>query len=576
MTDRVYPSLDANASSRTTARTIQFAGGSDGWVVPAADDPGNLATDDPDIDETALNAFAATTSATSHDVTIDPGAALVGGAWLARDVSTTVTLAASTADQTVYAGWDVSKSHQVIVGLASAFNADDPTVPLFEFDTDSTTVTATNDIRKLRQSFGIDYLQTTEPIYYEGKTWLDPDSGVFYAGYDSGGGGDYHPIPPVRVLNEASTFAESTVTLTHNGTKVSNESIALSPGELHLINQFDVSSEASGPNGMAWNNDGTKMYIADTSNDSVYEYNLSTAYDTSTASYSQSFDISTEGNNPQGITFDGTGAQMFIIGSSSDSVHEYELSTTYDISTATFNRSLDVSGQDTAPTGMAWNGDGTKMYVVGVSNDNVYEYTASTAYDIGTVSYSQAFSVGTEDGSPKDITWNGDGTKMYITGGNNDTIYQYALSTAYDVSTASLSQSASVNGWDPEEATWNGDGTKMYVVGDGSDDIYEYRADVAYDVNPPAFTSGDALIEWPTESDIESWDLATFQRTLDTETVTVDVEDSAGNVLFSDISQNFDISTVDTTKNVALRANLSRADTANNPTLDYAARRYVR
>jgi hypothetical protein len=77
-------------------------------------------------------------------------------------------------------------------------------------------------------------------------------------------------------------------------------------------------------------------------------------------------------------------------------------------------------------------------------------------------------------------------------------------------------------------------------------------------------------------SDIDSWDLATFQRTLDNETVTVDVEDSNGNVLKSDISKDTDISDIATSTDVQLRANLSRNDTSNNPTLDYVARRFTR
>lgn len=89
-------------------------------------------------------------------------------------------------------------------------------------------------------------------------------------------------------------------------------------------------------------------------------------------------------------------------------------------------------------------------------------------------------------------------------------------------------------------------------------------------------TSGSVTVDWAGPTDIASWDLATFQRTLAGETVTIDVEDSAGTVLFSDIPQNFDISTVATSTDVRLVANLSRANTANNPTFDYAARRWMR
>jgi hypothetical protein len=91
-------------------------------------------------------------------------------------------------------------------------------------------------------------------------------------------------------------------------------------------------------------------------------------------------------------------------------------------------------------------------------------------------------------------------------------------------------------------------------------------------------TSGDALVSFDSgvPSDIISYDLATFQRTLNNGSITIDVEDSNGNVLFSDISQNFDISGVNSSKDVQLRANLSRSSTADNPTVDFLARRFTR
>jgi hypothetical protein len=95
--------------------------------------------------------------------------------------------------------------------------------------------------------------------------------------------------------------------------------------------------------------------------------------------------------------------------------------------------------------------------------------------------------------------------------------------------------------------------------------------------NRPDSASGNALIEWDkgVPTDIFAWDVATFTRTLDGETVTVDVEDGQGNVLLSDIDRNTDISSVAANTNVKLRVNLSRNDTANNPTLDSAYRSWL-
>ncbi len=107
--------------------------------------------DDPEGDLTsgALNAFAESHSSSSFDVTIDTGEALVGGAWLARDAATTVTLDSSTTGQTVYVGWGDSQTDTVIIGKSSAFGANDEKNPIWTFDTDGSGVTAATDERNL-------------------------------------------------------------------------------------------------------------------------------------------------------------------------------------------------------------------------------------------------------------------------------------------------------------------------------------------------------------------------------------------------------------------------------------------
>ena len=53
------------------------------------------------------------------------------------------------------------------------------------------------------------------------------------------------------------------------------------------------------PQGIAFNNDGTKMFIIGSSGDDVNEYNLSTAFDVSTASYTTEFFSASQDTNPK-------------------------------------------------------------------------------------------------------------------------------------------------------------------------------------------------------------------------------------------------------------------------------------
>ena len=108
---------------------------------------------------------------------------------------------------------------------------------------------------------------------------------------------------------------------------------------------------------------------------------------------------------------------MYVIGDSGVAyVNEYALSTAFDIYTATYVQNFLVAIQVSAPTGIAFNNDGTKMYVIGDSGDGVNEYALSTAFDISTATFVQIFSVAIQESAPTGIAFNNDGTKMYVIG----------------------------------------------------------------------------------------------------------------------------------------------------------------
>ena len=259
---------------------------------------------------------------------------------------------------------------------------------------------------------------------------------------------------------------------------------------------FSLLSENSPPRGIAFNNDGTKMYSCSSGTDTVVEYDLSTAFDISTASYnSVSFSLSSTATVSQGLAFNDVGTKMYVVGNSTDKIFEYNLSTAFDLSTASYNSvNLSVSSQDTNPFGIRFKPDGTSLYMVGGTNDTVFQYTLTTAFDLSTASYaSKSFSVSSQETTPEGIAFNSIGTKMYVVGGAGDDINQYSLSTAYDVSTASfdsLTFSVSAQDTAPRDITFNADGTKIYVVGGVADSVYQYSTSEAITI------TWDADIEW--------------------------------------------------------------------------------
>jgi len=250
---------------------------------------------------------------------------------------------------------------------------------------------------------------------------------------------------------------------------------------------FSISAQDTNPHGIFFKPDGLKMYILGFDGDDINEYSLSTAWDITTASFVQSFSVSTQEATPLSFFFKPDGTKMYVTGYTGDDVNEYNLSTAWDVSTASFVQNFSVATQETVPEGLSFKSDGTKMYVLGSTSDSIHEYNLSTAWDVSTASYVQGFSVATQDTNPTDLFFKSDGLKFYIIGFNGDDINEYSLSTAWDVSTASYAQNFSFASEDttPRDVFFKSDGTKMYMVGGTGDAVYQYT------------TSSTATITWP-------------------------------------------------------------------------------
>jgi len=103
----------------------------------------------------------------------------------------------------------------------------------------------------------------------------------------------------------------------------------------------------------------------------------------------------------------------------------------------------------------------------------------------------------------------------------------------------------------------------------------EYTLNNVELLNPK--TSGSVTVEWPALGDIYRWDAATFTRTPDGETVTVNIEENDGSgwtEIAADISRGEDI-TAAPDSDVRFRVDIERAEPLNNPTLDSIYRRWV-
>ena len=261
---------------------------------------------------------------------------------------------------------------------------------------------------------------------------------------------------------------------------------------------------------IAFDDDYYIMTIAD-GNDGVMQFHWGTAPpsgaspDMSTASYSTNFDTANETTAPMGLEFNGDGSKMFVIDESTRKIYRYSTPTAYSIASASYDSvNYDFSGTTTALNGFAFNSDGTSFYIVGNDQggstpDSIFQFDMSTGYDIANASYSKqgttSDSGSAVDTSPEKIIFNNDGSKVYISGRSTNKVHQFSLSTPYDISTISYDSVALSIGTETSYRTgmqWGHDGKTLYILdGEGASplslDLYKFTT--AFDVTTGSYDS---------------------------------------------------------------------------------------
>lgn len=236
-----------------------------------------------------------------------------------------------------------------------------------------------------------------------------------------------------------------------------------------------IGAQEATPTDLFFSPDGLKMYVLGSTGDGVYEYSLATAWVVSSAVFVIKFSV-TQDTFAQGIFFRADGTKMYMVGTTNDTVYQYTLSNPWSVATASYDSiSFSVAAEAT-PTGLWFKPNGLSMYMVGATGDAVYQYTLSTAWNVSTATFLQSFSVSGQEMIPNSVVFTGDGSRMFVMGQTGDDVNVYNLTTPWNISTATFVGIFSVASQDtgPQGIYIKPDGTKMYMVGSVTDTVYQY------------------------------------------------------------------------------------------------------
>ena len=185
--------------------------------------------------------------------------------------------------------------------------------------------------------------------------------------------------------------------------------------------------------------DGLKLYASSVA--IVYEYDLSPAWDLSSASLANTFDTSVGIAVFLNLYFDANGDYMFVapFQASYHDVYKYNLSPAWDVSSATYSSYIQIrtsSPNQEDCAGLAFKSDGRKVITLSddagfVELDGPLAYTLSSPWTLpnALVTATERKEVAETGGSTR---WSGiaikpDGKRMYLVGDASNKIYEYSM-----------------------------------------------------------------------------------------------------------------------------------------------------
>jgi len=252
---------------------------------------------------------------------------------------------------------------------------------------------------------------------------------------------------------------------------------------------FFTGGVQAGPREMHFNSDGTKMFVIDINSDAVYQYSLTNGFSMATGNVTYdnlSFSVASQTGVPISLYFNTDGTKMFVLDYGCN-VHQYSVTNGFSLASGNVsydNLSFNGSSQESSPQNLTFNSDGTKMFIVG-NGSTVYQYSLSNGFSMasGNVTYDNlSFSVSSQlSGQTWGLAFNSAGTKMYVTGNTSAIIYQYSLTNGFSLASGNVSYdnvsfSVSSQETSPTTIKFNSDATKMFILGTGSHNVRQYSS----------------------------------------------------------------------------------------------------
>lgn len=188
---------------------------------------------------------------------------------------------------------------------------------------------------------------------------------------------------------------------------------------VHTGNSIEVTAQERWASAMDFRNDGSTMYIGGQHNGKVHEYALSTNWDLSTATFTASSPNQLRASIQGLVIKPDNGSRIYIASPhTSNEVEEFQLSSGWDattISASPVAASTTVNATTSQISGLFIRDGGLYWYVTGYVSDDVNQHLSVAPYGTSTIAASiHTLDLTNQTSSPYGVFWRSDGTRMYI------------------------------------------------------------------------------------------------------------------------------------------------------------------
>jgi len=232
-----------------------------------------------------------------------------------------------------------------------------------------------------------------------------------------------------------------------------------------------------------------------------YSSTAHAAYDITKISYTG--DSFTTALTVTDVTFNNDGTSMYLADDATDMIRQYNLATAFDITTAVFFGQFDHAIFDQDVKGVTFNNDGSKMYLVGQQTFLVFEFDLLANFDAASAVFNGAMldltglqfapDVITQ---PNGLIFNDDGFKLYVVDADTDKVFEIELLAAYDMSSPIRNierLNIAAESTAPSDIAFNQDGTKFFILDRGNKSLFEYSLTAAYDLTTSTGYTGNSF-----------------------------------------------------------------------------------